>query len=254
MAATLEELFYRHKRRYGSRRLCRALQELGYSVGRHRVRRLMKQLSLRAIQPRTFVPKALQISSLQSRSANLLLSLPQGAPEGINQIVVGDITYLPIEGDWAYLAMWMDLFSRRVVGWAVGEHQQASLVVSAFVKVLKLRQPPAGLIVHTDGGGQYKSAAFRQLLAKHQCRQSMTRVNNVYDNAFIESLFSRLKAELLSDYPVFKNLEDARIRLFEYVEGYYNTIRKHSALGYKSPIEFEQESVKASPHFFPESP
>ena len=243
LAKELERLFCLHKRRYGSRRLHSALRGQGSQVGRHRVRRMMRELSLKAIQPRSFVPKTTQVDSTKARSPNLLLEMG-GAPSGANQVVVGDITYLASEAGWLYLCTWMDLFSRRIVGWQLDDHMQAQLVIGAFKKVVEGRRPQPGLVVHSDGGSQYTALAFRKVLEKQGCRQSMTRKDNHYDNAHAESLFSRLKAELMDEYPVFKDKQDAQMRVFEYIEGYYNSHRKHSSLGYKSPVQFEREAEK----------
>lgn len=239
LAKELKRTFEEHKRRYGSRRLYRALRNKGYEVGRHRVRRLMRELSLQAIQPRSFVPKTTQVDGSRRRSPNLLLDkvLP---PIGINSIWVGDITYLPARQGWLYLSIWMDLCSRHIVGWQVQEHMQASLVLQSLQQAHSRRRVKSGLIIHSDGGGQYKAQELRTWLAQHQFEQSMTRKENHYDNAFMESLFSRIKAELLSDDPCFEDVADAHLRLFEYIEGYYNTIRMHSALDYISPMQFEQ--------------
>lgn len=241
LAKELGQLFAQHKRRYGSRRLQSALRDKGHGVGRHRVRGLMRALSLKAIQPRSFVPRTTQPDSSKARSPNLLLEM--GLPGGPNQVVVGDITYLPCEDGWLYLAAWMDLYSRYIGAWHLDDHMEASLVVAAFNKMLERRRPPAGsgLVVHSDGGSQYSSTALRGLLAVKGLRQSMTRRDNHYDNAFMESLFSRLKAELLEDCTVFKSKEEARLKVFEYIDGYYNTHRKHSSLGYLSPAEFERK-------------
>jgi len=243
LAKELEHTFEAHKRRYGSRRLYRALQNKGYSVGRHRVRRLMQLLSLQAIQPRSFVPKTTQADDSRSRSPNLLLDrvLP---PSTINSIWVGDITYLPARNGWLYLSVWMDLCSRQIVGWQVEQHMQSSLVFQSLQKAQRKRQANGGLIIHSDGGSQYKAKQFRIWLAQHNFEQSMTRKDNHYDNSFMESVFSRIKAEMLSDYPYFEDLEDANLRLFEYIEGYYNTIRMHSALNYTSPMQFEENLLK----------
>lgn len=246
LAKALERLFYRHKRRYGSRRLCSALRDEGYAVGRHRVRSLMKALHLKAIQPRSFVPKTTQVNHSRARSPNLLLELKQ-ALERIGQVLVGDITYLPSRIGWLYLAVWMDLFSRQIVGWQLEDHMQAELVRDAFQKVLNKGRVAAGSIVHSDGGSQYSAAIFRNLLHGQKCRQSMTRKDNHYDNAFIESLFSRMKAELLSDQPIFANKAEAQMKVFEYIEGYYNTQRKHSSLSYLSPMQFEKQASQDQP-------
>ena len=235
-------IFDFHKRRYGSLRILDEMKDKGYKIGIYKVRSLMKELNLIAIQPKRFVPRTTQSNPNLRRSPNLLLDLP--FPDAPNQVIVGDITYLPTpdhsEDGWLYLAVWMDLFSRKIVGWKVDDNMEEHLVIDAFKQVIKNRQPPEGIIVHSDGGGQYGSINFRALLDHHRVRQSMTRKNDHYDNAFAESLFSRFKAEVL-DEGVFQDLYDAKIRVFEFIEGYYNTIRKHSSIGNLSPVQYEDK-------------
>ena len=154
---------------------------------------------------------------------------------------VGDITYLPVlDGEWCYLSSWLDLWSHVIVGWSVEDHMREDLVVDSFRIAEKKRQPTQGTIIHSDGGGQYGSKKFRKVIENGEYRQSMTRRDNHYDNATAESLFSRLKAELLED-GVFSTVEDARTECFDYIEGYYNERRKHSSIGYKKPLHFERE-------------
>ncbi len=170
-------------------------------------------------------------------SPNLLRDCTPTCPR---QALVGDITYLPLQnGQWAYLATWQDHFSRRVVGWQVAATMTAELVTGALNKVLVRERPSPGLIVHSDRGGQYVAAEFRQMLDRHGFEQSMSRAGETYDNAQAESLFSRYKAELLEGGS-FADLEQARSVTFSYLEGYYNRVRRHSALGYQSPEEFER--------------
>lgn len=238
----VKAIFYFHKRRYGALRIWEEMKDKGYKIGLYKVRSLMKRQGLVAIQPKRFVPKTTKNSPHLRRSPNLLLDLP--FPTAPNMVIVGDITYLPLceaaTTDWLYLAIWMDLFSRKIVGWKVDDNMEALLIIDPLKQVIKSRQPPKGMIVHSDGGGQYGSIEFRALIGTHKFKQSMTRKDNHYDNAFSESLFSRFKAELL-DGGVFQDLYDARISTFEYIEGYYNTIRKHSSLGYISPVQFEDK-------------
>lgn len=235
-------IFNFHKRRYGSRRIQSEMVDKGYEIGRYQVRRLMKVQELQAIQPKSFVPKTTISNPSLRRSPNLLLSV--SFPTAPNQIIVGDITYLPLvktaEKDWLYLAIWLDLFSRKIVGWQIDDNMEASLIISALQQVIRNRKVAKGLIVHSDGGGQYGATDFRELIALNEFRQSMTRKDNHYDNAFAESLFSRFKAELL-DGGCFTGLKSAKLEVFEYIEGYYNTIRKHSSLGYKSPTQYEEQ-------------
>ncbi|WP_255709222.1 IS3 family transposase [Spirosoma sp. KNUC1025] len=154
---------------------------------------------------------------------------------------VSDITYLPLSnGEWAYLAAWMDLYSRKVVGWQVGETMKDELVVVPLRRALKMRQPDPGLVTHSDRGGQYVSADLKELIRLWYIRPSMSRADDPYDNAFAESLWSRLKAELLEG-GAFLNVEDAQTEIFDYIEIYYNRARKHSSLGYQCPEQFENQ-------------
>lgn len=159
---------------------------------------------------------------------------------------VSDITYLPlVGGGWAYLASWLDLFSRRIVGWCVDSTMEESLIIRAFDQATTLRRPQPSLIIHSDQGGQYFGKIFRKRLNKWKCAQSMAEKENPYQNAHAESLWSRLKAELLED-GCFETLQDAHDELFNYIEGYYNISRLHSSLGYMSPINFERQYHQAN--------
>lgn len=237
----VKNIFDTHKSRYGSRRIKEVLKDKGYKVGLYQVKSLMRAQNLLAIQPKSFVPKTTQSNPSLRRSPNLLLE-KEDLPTQPNEVIVGDITYLPSikngTNEWLYLATWMDLYSRKIVGWQVDQHMEASLIIAPMKRLIRDRMPEEGLIIHSDGGGQYGSTDFRELLDLYHFDQSMTRNENHYDNAFAESLFSRFKAELLNGGK-FYGLEDAQLKIFEYIEGYYNTIRKHSSIGYLSPNQFE---------------
>jgi transposase InsO family protein len=236
----VEAVFYRHRRRYGSRRIVAEFTAEGLSVGRCAVRSQMKRLGLRAIQPRAFVPRTTDSRDTVKPSPNLLLAT-ENAPQQPREVLVGDITYLPLRsGKWGYMASWQDKFTKRIMGWAVEARMTEALVLKAFAKAVAAGGVKAQTIVHTDRGSQYASNNFRALLAANECRQSRSRRGNCWDNAQAESLFSRYKAELLED-GMFESVEQARSERFSYVEGYYNRVRRHSALGYKSPDEFERE-------------
>jgi transposase InsO family protein len=233
----VSQVFGTHKRRYGSRRIEAELKKQGEQIGRFQVRSLMKCEKLVAIQPKSFVPKTTKDNPSLARSPNLLLE--SGSVDRPNQVWVGDITYLPkSNGGWYYLSTWQDMFTCEIVGSKVSETLEADFVVESLQKAIEKSSTAAGMIIHSDGGGQYKSIEFRQLLKSRGFRQSMTRKDNHYDNAKAESLFSRLKAEMLCDQK-FKTLEEAELMVFEYVE-YYNNVRLHSSLGYKTPREFYQ--------------
>lgn len=230
-------IFHEHKRRYGSRRIEAELKDSGIPVGRYQVRHRMKEEGLKAIQPKSFVPQTTQTNPNLQRSPNLLLEM--GKVNQINTRWVGDITYLAMtDGSWSYLSTWMDLYSRMIVGWKVGKSLDASLVIGSFEKAMIRRQPKPGLIVHSDGGGQYMDLVFRKILRENHFCQSMTRVENHYDNAFAESLFSRFKAELMCNQ-AFNSFQEAQSKIFDYIEAYYNRKRRHSSLHYKSPENFE---------------
>lgn len=238
----IKSIFDFHKKRYGSLRIVSELKDKGYQVGIHRVRTLMKEQGLIALQPKSYVPITTQSHPNRRRSPNLLLK-PLNWADGPNQVIVGDITYLPSQTKagykWLYLATWMDFFSRKIVGWCVEESMEESIIIKAFGKVLKSRKIQSGLIVHSDGGSQYSGHNFRGILASHHFRQSMTRKDNHYDNAEMESFFGRFKTEVLSE-GIFTGLENARFRVFEFIDGYYNTIRKHSWCEQRSPDQYEQ--------------
>ena len=159
-------------------------------------------------------------------------------PQQPNKVWVGDITYIPLAGgNWCYLSVWMDLFSRKLIGWHLDDNMQEGLITAAFKKALGVRKISPGLVIHSDRGGQYAGTVFRKMIDDNKALQSMSRADNPYDNAFMESCFSRFKAELLQD-GIFETIEDARTEIFEYIEMYYNTIRLHSSLGYESPSAF----------------
>lgn len=153
---------------------------------------------------------------------------------------MADITYIWTQSGWAYLAAVMDLFSRRIVGWALGPSLETALVAEALQRAQKKRRPAPGLLHHSDRGVQYASSAFRALLQAHQMEPSMSAKGNCYDNAAMESFWSTLKTELVHQRQ-FQNLAAARLAIFDYIETFYNRVRLHSALGFKSPVEFENQ-------------
>jgi transposase InsO family protein len=203
----------------------------------------MRENSLLAIRPKSFVPKTTDSSHGKRACANLLLNKQGnfiGLPTAPDRMWVSDITYIPLaSGKFIYLGTWLDLYSRMIVGWQVDDNMQEELLINGLSKALKNRGVAPGLIVHSDRGGQYFSKKMRKLLEKHRCLQSMSRRDEVYDNSYAESFFSRFKAELLEN-GVFLCLEDAKTEIFEFIEIYYNRIRRHSALSYRSPVKYEK--------------
>lgn len=240
----VEDVFQTHRRRYGVRRLHATLRRDGVNLSFWRIRQIMRKRGLKAIQPRSFIPRTTDSRHPYPMSPNRLEDRP--FPTKMNEVWVGDITYIPLSGSrWAYLSVWMDLYSRKIIGWKLADHMREELVSASLQQALNTRQPAHGLIVHSDRGGQYAGSSFRSLLNKRKILQSMSRADNPYDNAFMESCFSRLKAELLQG-GVFDSLQDAFTEIFEYIEMYYNPIRLHSSLSYAPPMEFESADINLS--------
>jgi len=231
----IERIFRKHLRRYGYRRIHDDLKDLEIECGPARVRRIMKERGLHAIQPKNYIPRTSDGRADQP-SSNLLLD--RADPTRINEVWVGDITFIPTSAGWRYLAVVIDLCSRKVVGWSLADHLRADLVSDALRKSLKSRRGTGNVIFHSDRGSQYGSNVFRGLLTKAGITQSMSRRANPYDNAWTESFIGTLKREMLQG-GCFIDENDARTEIFSFIDGYYNTERKHSALGYLSPSKFE---------------
>lgn len=239
LADLIKDCYFEHRRRYGTRRIRASLQKKGVKIGRCRIRRLLKEQDLKAIQPRSFRPRTTDSKGVKA-SPNLLAGVKL-EDCGAGQILVGDITYIPLRnGRFCYLAIWQDKVTRRIVGWSLAEEMTAELVISALQKALHKGLVKRGAIIHSDRGSQYAANGFRSLLQKNGLRQSMSGKGNCYDNAQAESFFSRFKAELIEG-GVFADVEETKSEVFSYLEGYYNRVRLHSSLGYKSPLEFEME-------------
>jgi putative transposase len=237
----IETVFRRHRKRYGYRRVGNELSDGGLTCAPARVRRLMAQRALHAIQPKNFIPKTSD-GRADKPSPNLLGDQP--LPDVPDRAWAGDITFIPTSAGWLYLAVVIDLCSRRVVGWSLADHMRSDLVLDALHQALQTR-PANRTIFHSDRGSQYGSAPFRTALAKAGLSQSMSARANPYDNAWTESFIGTLKREMLQG-GCFENANDARIEIFEYIDGYYNTHRKHSSLGYQTPSQFEAEIHSAN--------
>jgi transposase InsO family protein len=234
----IREEYQLSRKTYGSPRIHAALQGKGVTCSRKRVARLMHLDHIAARKAHRRLPRTTQRNPDAMPAPNLLnQDFSSPAPD---RKWVSDITYIDTAEGWLYLASVLDLFSRRVVGWAMDEHMEASLVQQAWNMAVLQRQPSSGLLHHSDQGSQYTSEVYQQSLAVYNCQVSMSRSGNCFDNAAMESFFSTLKTECARDQ--FATRTQARMAIFEYIEGWYNRQRSHSALGYLSPAEFELKS------------
>ena len=238
LLAKIREAFEISRNTYGSVRIRRYWLRRGHGFSRHRVARLMKQAQLVPVRAKKWHPQTTQQRSGARTAPNLLAQDFRASRP--NEKWVGDITYIDTAEGWLYMASILDLYSRRVVGWAMADRMDASLVENAWKMAVINRHPPALLLHHTDRGSQYTSEAYWKLLENAQCKVSMSRTGNCYDNATMESFFATLKGECA--FKPFDTKTEARTTLFEFIEVWYNRQRLHSALGYLSPVEFEKLS------------
>ena len=240
----LVKAFRYHKRRYGTRRLQVALRQDGHRVGRQRLRVAMRREGLHALQPKAFTPRTTDSTHGLRCAPNRLLDQPK--PTQANQVWVSDITYLPLaNGSWAYLCAFQDMATKHVVGWHVGASMPEELVTTALQRAFFAQPPTPDLVVHSDRGGQYCGNAYRALLRQHGAVRSQSRRGDCYDNAQAESLWSRLKTEVLElrEWPVFADLADAQASVADYFD-YYNHERLHSSIGYQTPYRTHQQLLQ----------
>jgi transposase InsO family protein len=227
---------------YGSPRVHRELRDWGQAVGRHRVARLMREHGLCGRRRRRFRTTT-QSSHAYPVAANVLAR--EFTAETPNAAWVSDITYVWTLEGWLYLGVILDLYSRRVVGWAMGPRIDQDLTLRALRMALAERRPEPGLVHHSDRGSQYAATAYRRLLTAHGIDCSMSRKGDCWDNAVAESFFATLKIELV--YATrFSTRDQARSAIFEYIEGFYNRVRRHSHLGHVSPVAYERDNATAS--------
>jgi transposase InsO family protein len=226
---------------YGSPKVYRRLRKLAEACKQKRVGRLMRENAIRAKRVKKF-----KVTTNSRHSESVAVNVLNRAfrVSEPNKVWVSDITYLWTAEGWLYLAIFLDLFSRMVVGWSMSERMTSELVVSAFEMGQK-RRGGVSPMVHSDRGTQYASASFRQQLAAQGCPQSMSRRGNCWDNAVAESFFSALKLEMVAEER-FNNRQQARDRVFEYIEVFYNRSRIHSATDYLSPAEYEEQYRQAA--------
>ena len=227
---------HQHSRKtYGSPRVYVVLRRKGVACGRNRVARLMRSRGIAALARRKYRPVTTQRQPGALPAPNRLKQdFSATAP---NQKWVSDFTYIETGEGWLYLAVVLDLFSRKVIGWSMSQNMDTALVVTALRMALRERRPPAGLLHHSDQGSQYTSAAYRSCLNAALAQLSMSGAGNCYDNAVVESFFGTLKTECVTG--PFRTCALARTTIFEYLEVWYNRQRLHSTLGYHSPVDFE---------------
>ena len=228
-------IYAESKETYGSPRIHAELVDLGFEVGRNRVARLMREMGLSAAPRRRF-RKTTDSNHDLGFAPDLVAR--DFSPERPNQVWASDITYIWTDEGWAYLAVVLDLYSRRVVGWSIAEHMESSLVLDALDRALASREVGDGLIHHSDRGSQYASRVFRERLAAQGLAWSMGAKGCCYDNAVVESFFATLKKERIHR-ACYADLRAARADINEYINLFYNSRRRHSTLGYQSPILFE---------------
>jgi len=243
LTAQIEDIQDVVKRRYGSPRVRAELEALGFPAGKHRVARLMREAGVLAIPPKQF--RVTTNSAHQEPVApNLVARQFDVADHAVDQTWAADITYIPTGEGWLYLAVLLDLASRRVVGWALSTRLTQDLTLSALRMAL-LHRGARGMVHHSDRGMQYASRAYQQLLASAGGTTSMSRVGDCWDNAVVESFFATLTKELLGDCPFATRTEASR-EIFEFIEIWYNRKRRHSTLGYRSPVDYETQLLHAS--------
>jgi transposase InsO family protein len=245
LRAAIQEIFLQHKGRYGRRRITAELRERGMIANHKRVGRLMNEDNLLAIQRREFV-----VTTNSQHELEVYLNVA-GRMEltGINQLWVADITYIRLRSEFVFLAVILDRFSRRVVGWSVDRNLTARLTIAPLEQAIEQRQPPPGLVHHSDRGLQYAAQPYVDILLRHGMTPSMSRPANPYDNAACERFMRTLKQEEVNcqDY---EDLQDLKLHLEEFIDRYYNRQRLHSALGYQTPEQFER-SFSSTPVLLP---
>ncbi len=236
----IKKIFNESRGLYGTRRIRRKLLQLGKATSRKRISRLMKAAHLYCKTKRRF--KVTTNSKHNNPVSPNLLQRKFNVSKP-DQYWVGDITYIPTSKGWLYLATVIDLYSRKIIGWSMSHRMQASLVNDALLMAIWQRKPAKGLVWHTDRGSQYASTSHRNILQEHHIIQSMSRKGDCWDNAVAESFFHTLKTELTHHHK-FKNREEAKHVIFEYIEVFYNRIRIHSANDYTSPVDFEKTTFE----------
>jgi putative transposase len=238
LAGQIRRIHQESRQTYGSPRIQASLRKLGRRHGRNRIGRLMREQQICGRQKRRYRVVTTDSKHDQPIAPNRLSELPD--PAASNQIWLADITYIQTAQGWLYLAAVLDLYSRKIVGWASSERIDTALVLAAWNMALRHREPPSGLVFHSDRGVQYASLQYRSALELAEAVASMSRKANCYDNAVMEAFWSTLKLELIyRQGDQFATRQQAHAALFDYIEVFYNRQRLHSALGYQTPTQFE---------------
>jgi len=226
----------KHKQRYGSPRITDELQDNGYNLSENRIARLMSKNGIAAKTKRKF-----KVTTNSKHNLPIADNIVNGnfSASALNCLWTSDITYIWTSEGWLYLCAVLDVFNRQIVGWSMDNRMTQDLVINALQQAVWRRKPGSGCIFHSDRGSQYAGHKFRKLLSKHKFIQSMSGKGNCYDNAIMETFFHTLKTELIY-FESYQTRREAKKSVFEYIEMYYNRIRKHSALNYKSPLDFER--------------
>ena len=241
MGSKITAIYEANNKRYGSPRIRAELSRIGIHTSKRRVERIMDQLNIHALQKKRHNSTTDSKHSLSVAPNLLNRNFTAAHP---NEKWVADTTYIRTTCGWIYLAAVVDLHSRKVIGWAMGNENTKGLVIKALNMAITRRKPRNGLICHSDRGSQYASHEYQEILWENGIRASMSREGNCWDNAVMESFFHSLKVELLYGNRYFARIKTEQL-IFEYIEIYYNRYRLHSALGYKSPEEYEKQSLVA---------
>lgn len=231
------------KKRYGAIKVQKELNAQGVECGHNRVARLMRESDLRSKRGRKFRVTTESDHCFPLARNELLRRFDLSMNKEIDRVWAADITYLSTAEGWLYLAVVMDLASRRVVGWSLDHRLERFLPLSALAMAMSMRRPERGLLHHSDRGSQYASGEYRNLLDDHGMIASMSRVGDCWDNAVVESFFATLKTELAADSK-WQTREEAKRSIVDYIEGWYNRKRRHQTLGYLTPAEYENEVLK----------
>ncbi len=236
-------IFESSRQTYGSPRIHATLQELGHKVAEKRVARIMQENGIVVRPSRAWRCVTTKSDPRNSVAANDLDR--DFTATNVNEKWVTDVTFIPTEEGWLYLASMIDLYNREVVGWAMGESNDTALTLNALDMALDFSNPPEGLVHHSDRGSNYTAKDYRQALSDRGIQTSMSRKGNCWDNAVAESFFATIKKELVHRF-TFKTRREAAAAIFEYIEVFYNRVRKHSLLGYTSPAEFRKKNQPAA--------